>query len=865
MASGARQHPDIPLLPAPLIGREADLRLGRQLFKDGARLLTLTGPPGVGKTSLALALAADQAAQFSDGVSLIDLSAVIEPELVAVRMADTLGALGRRRPADRLVAMLRHRQFLLLLDNFEQVVSAARVVSELLTACPGLRVIVTSRIALRVRWEHELPVPPLALPATSAALTAIALAQAPAARLFIERARRVNPAFSVSDRQAVTVARLCVRLDGLPLAIELAAARSRTQTPAAILADLGETPGVAGDRRALDALTHGPRDLPARQQTLRDAVAWSHALLGPDEQQLFRRLAVFAGGCTLQAAAHVCDAAWPDLESLVEKSLLRLDTSAAPDPDTAEPRARMLELVRAYALEQLAASDEWEALRTRHLRWAVALAEAAEPHLTGPQQDQWLARLDRERENLRAATRWATESGDTEATLRLGAALLRFWRARGDAEIVREHVTAILALADSAPALPAAVRAFEGTGELAGVVGEYAAAQRLYERSREIARQLGDRRGEAVGLRRLAQLAGFRGQYAEADRLGRESLAILERLDDPASLADTLRELGMLSYFAGDHVRARQLLEQSGAIDRRVGDQWRLADALFGLALSDHATGEVADARHLYDQCLILDRALGNRAAEGSVLNNLGHLATMQGDLPAARSLLRESLLASADGGDRRRQAFTLSAVAVLAAVEQQPLLALQLDAAGLAALDAIGATLAPPMRALYDAQLQGARQRLGESEALAAADAGRFQTLEQAVSMALEWLAGTSTAGEACTDASPSAAEEAGPSAAVPATLSRSASPSRQPTPARPAEPPATVLTPRERDVAALVARGLTNREIAAALVVTEGTAANYVQRVLTRLNMNNRAQVAAWAVQHGLNAAVAPDDPAY
>jgi predicted ATPase/DNA-binding CsgD family transcriptional regulator/Tfp pilus assembly protein PilF len=873
-----RHFPRIPLLPAPLIGRRTEIATARELLLGGARLLTLTGPPGVGKTALALALGIDQQDRFDDGASLVDLSPVADAGLVAEAIADVLGASGRRQPLERLIGTLQHRELLLVLDNFEQVVGAAPLVADLLAACPRLTTVVTSRVALRVRWEHELPVPPLRLPDSHDLLPATELAQVPAIRLFVERGRAVNPSFALTDENASAVASVCAHLDGLPLAIELAAARVRLLAPAAMLRQLERTGEAGVQPRALALLTDGPRDLPRRQQTLRDAIAWSHALLDPAEQILLRRLAVFAGGCTLEAAEAICnpvpgsklkvqgEAPTLNLEpetlnlvaSLIEKSLLRQEDG--PAAAASGPRLRMLETVREFALEQLSASDEEAVIRRRHIAYYVGLAEVAEPRLFGPEQGRWLDHLSQERENLSAAARWATAEGDAESVLRLGAALIRFWRVRGGAADARERVEGILALASAAPPVPAAIKAFEGAGELALVLGEYAVAQRLFEQSLEVAQQLQDRLGMAKALCLLGKLAGFRGSYPDAHRLGDESLAIVEAHGDIATLTGTLREVGMLSYLSDDQPRARHLFERGLAAARQTGDQRMVANLAFSLALTHHVTGELEEAGRIYEECLATDRALGHRASEGSVLNNLGHIASLRGDLPRARVLFRDSLLASREGGDRRRLGFTLAAISALMASQGEPVRAIRLNAASLTALDAMGAQLAPPMRALYDQQLTAAHTALGPDAVGVAQAAGQTIALDQAVEETLSWLGdpGERPASDerSVGDSRPrrrgSSADTAAPLG--PAEVMKRA----QPGPARADQPAPAAhlpLTPRERDVAALLARGLTNRQISEALVVTEGTAENYVVRAMRRLGLQNRAQVAAWAVERHLH----------
>ena len=833
-----RQRPGIPLQPAPLIGRRSELERARSLLLGDARLLTCTGPPGVGKTSLALAVAADLHDRFADGVCLIDLSAVTDPDLVVTTIADALGAGGRRRPVSRLTAMLGRRALLLVLDNFEQVVAAAPAVAELLAGCPRLLIVVTSRVPLRLRWEYELPVPPLQLPDPASPLTVEAVAGTPAVRLFVERARAVNSVFALTDQNVAAVARVCARLDGLPLAIELAAARARLFTPEAMLRQLLGPDGLGGagpvGRSALGLLTGGPRDLPARQQTLRGAIAWSHALLTPEEQRLFRRLAVFAGGCTLTAIESVCEATWSEVASLVEKSLLREDASP-PGVATVtghEPRVRLLEMLREYALEQLKASGEAAAIRRRHVSYYVGLAEEAEPRLFGPEQDVWLRSLSQERDNLLAAGRWAIEAGDVESVLRLGAALFRFWRVRGFEAAVQECIDGILAVAPTAPPLPAGVRALNAAAELARVRASYDSARSLYEQSFDVARQLGDRGGMAAALRGLGVLVGMCGQEAELHRLRAECLAMFDDREDLARTSKALRELGMISHLAGDQADSRSLLERSLALARRLGDQREIADSSFNLAIAHHAMGAHDIAWQLYEVCLATDRAHGHRANEAAVLNNLGQLAIARGDLGQARSMIRESLLANRESGDRRRLGFNLSVLAGLVAAEGEPERAIRLDAAGRAALETIGARLAPAMRARYDEHLAPAREALGANGVAVAEAAGRAMSLDQAVDEALAWLGGASERAEG---PAPVRSDER-PVAPVAVNGSRR-------------------LTRREREVAVLLARGYTNRQIARALVVSERTAGNYVQRVMNRLGLHNRAQVAAWAVEHGLN----------
>src|SRR5215216_5068476 len=496
---------NVPQPATPLIGREQEIATARATFglplsgtdKPGmdhqtARLLTLTGPGGAGKTRLSLHLAAELGAEFTDGAAFVPLADVTNPVLVPVAIASALdlGDSSGESPRNLVFEHLRDRDLLMVLDNFEQVMPAVPLVADLLTGCPRLRVVVTSRERLSLRGEQELPLPPLALPKTppkratadtSAEEAAAAIEEvrcAEAVRLFVSRAQSVKPGFEITAANAAAVVEICSRLDGLPLAIELAAARARLLSPDALLARFG---------RRLDVLERGPRDLPARQQTMRDTIAWSYDLLAPDEQQLFTHLSIFAGGATLEAAAAIAGdpesgGGMADLElieSLADKSLIQLTGD--------EPRIRMLQTIRDFGQERLAESRERKVIAQRHAGYFLALAEESEQLLAGSEQTRWLDLLEREQANLRAAIDWLRDEGQIEEALRLGGALWRFWWLRGDIDEGRHQLESLLA--QTAPVSPdVRAKALNGAGVLAESQADWDTATCLHEESLAISR-----------------------------------------------------------------------------------------------------------------------------------------------------------------------------------------------------------------------------------------------------------------------------------------------------------------------------------------------------------------------------------------
>jgi len=664
---------------------------------------------------------------------------------------------------DRLKDYLREKRMLLLLDNFEQIVDAAPVVGELLAAAPGLRVLVTSRMPLRLSGEREFAVPPLSLPPPSERSNVRTLTQYEAVRLFIERAQAVKADFAVTNDNAPAVAEICYRLDGLPLAIVLAAARVKLFPPQALLTRLDDR---------LKFLTGGARDLPARQQTIRNTIDWSYDLLDAGEQMLFARLAVFVGGCTIEAAEAVCKANGDlpmeivdGIAALVDKSLLR----QTEDPD-GEPRFRMLETIREYALERLEASGEAEALRRRHVEHYLALAETAEPELHRAEQLAWLQRLEQEHDNLRAALAWSqTSAASVETGLRLAGSLGPFWQMRGHQSEGRAWLLSILA-----PPMdrPTAVRA-KALNWAGSLVDSSIQQEALFEESLAVGRALGDIASVADALRGLGIRTG-------AQALLEESLALCQKIGDTWRSAMALYSLGLLALKQGDFGRAIALNEESLALFGQLGDRWgsvyttyRLlcarmnstqsyselmpqvtellaqwrqlgdqsayANVLNGLGEMARAHGEYGRAAIYYAESLALWQDVGVRSEVAIVRCNQGLLAHNQGDEGLAAALLAESLVLVRKNADQGGIPWCLEGLGWVAMAQGQAERAARLLGAARAWFHLTDVLSNPGDWAESDRNVAAARAKLGEEAFAAAWEAGRAMTLEQAIAEALD------------------------------------------------------------------------------------------------------------------------------
>ncbi|MDP8923722.1 MAG: tetratricopeptide repeat protein, partial [Chloroflexota bacterium] len=800
-----RPH-NLPVERSALLGRERELAQAEQLLlRDDVGLVTLTGPGGTGKTRLVLRVASDLLERFQDGAFFVDLAPISDPSLVASAIAQALDireVAGRPLP-ETLKEYLRDRRLLLVLDNFEQILPAASLVSELLAAVPRLKLLVTSRAPLGVRAEYELPVPPLALPAVDTPPSPEMIAQYPAIALFVERATAVRPDFRLTGESLTAVAEICRRLDGLPLAIELAAARCRLLSPMAMLSRL---------ERRLTLLADGPRDLPARQQALRNTIGWSYDLLEASEQHLFRRLAVFVGGFTLGAAEAVRGAGDDDIldgvASLVAKSLVR-----HVDGSDDEPRFGMLETVREFALEQLEASGEAADARRRHAEYYLGFAEEADAYLGGVGHRAWLARLEREHDNLRAVLAWDAEEPDAaDVGLRLAGALGEFWRMRGHLTEGCQWLERGLARVPRASA-PERAKALSELAKLVRRLGDDARAREAGEAAVALYRELGDAWGTVRALYELGATHVNRGEYDLGRARLAEAVAIATEAGHEHARANALRGLGAVDLHMGDFATARESLEAAFALGRAVGDELLAAAAQSDLGFVRMKQGDLAAARALLDESLSTKRLLGDAQGAAFTLVVLARVAREQGDFGEACSRIRECLAIVARSGDMWNMPRAIEGCAELEAALGRVERAARLFGSAEAVRTASGSVATPDENADLRRSAAAVRAQLGErtSAAWAAWAAGRAMSPAQAIAYA----------------------QEIEPPAPTDAVASGPQVDGEQPDP----------LTGRQREVAALIARGLTNRQIADQLAVSERTADAHVANILDRLGFSSRA----------------------
>jgi predicted ATPase/serine/threonine protein kinase len=703
---------NLPVQRTGFVGREKEVAAAKELLlRQQVRLVTITGPGGIGKTRLATQVASGLVEHFPGGTHFVPLSALSDPDLVASVIVQALGIreAGGQSPLEILKRNLQdslRAPVLLLLDNFEHLIQAVPTVAEILAAGPNVKILVTSRSALHLYGEHEFPLQPLTLPDSRSMPSVEALSECPAVALFVQRAAAARPDFELNRENASAVAEICARLDGLPLAIELAAARVKVLSPASMLTRLASR---------LQLLTGGSRDLPQRQQTLRAAIDWGYDLLNPAEQKLFRRLSVFVGGCNLESVEAVCDTKGDlDLDlldgmaSMVDKSLMQ-----QAEQGKGESRFVMLETLREYALEKLEASGEAALTKRAHAAYYLVLAEENATESSDAEGAGWLERLGLEHDNFRAALEWLTETGNADWGLRLGTSLFRFWEVREYLAEGRDRLDSLLQLTGAGATTKLRMRALFAAGVLAGEQGDYASAAALINESQDIAQALGDKTGVAVSLNALAVFARDRGDVEVAHVLFEASLALWRESGDQKAIARALSNLANVVKLQGEYVRARELYAECLSIFRELGDRTGVAWSLNYQGDVARDQGDSAAAQTLYEQGLAMFREVDDRWGIAGTLADLGNLAREKRDFSTARFMYRGSIKLFQELDHRRGIARLLEYFACLAAAQLEAERSLRLAGAAAALRKNIGAPLTPAEQAKLEISLQAARQAL--------------------------------------------------------------------------------------------------------------------------------------------------------